>query len=100
LVAFPLILTFSRWEKERPLGGFVKSVSSQAESRFAFTKTLGAFLPLPAGEGRGEGEHGSTIPNHSSIENVLKLMMRMTMRTRMKKTLPVLLLGFRPIFML
>jgi hypothetical protein len=60
-IASPLILTFSRREKEQPLSGFVKSVSSQAESSFRFAKTLGAFLPLPAGEGRGEGEHTDNL---------------------------------------
>jgi hypothetical protein len=64
-IAFPLILTFSRREKEQPLVGFLKSVSLQAESSFSFAQTLGAFLPLPAGEGRGEGEHNSAIPSHS-----------------------------------
>jgi hypothetical protein len=53
--AFSLILTFSRWEKEQPLVDFVKYKSSQAESGSSFAKVLGAFLPLPAGEGRGEG---------------------------------------------
>jgi hypothetical protein len=53
---FPLILTFSLREKEQPLVSFVKHEDSQAESRFSFTKTLGAFLPLPKGEGRGEGK--------------------------------------------
>ena len=56
-IAFPLILTFSLREKEQPLVDFVKSESSQAESRFRSAQTLGAFPPLPAGEGRGEGEH-------------------------------------------
>jgi hypothetical protein len=56
--AFPLILTFSRREKEQPLVSFVKHESLQAESRFRFAQALGTFLPLPAGEGRGEGEHG------------------------------------------
>jgi hypothetical protein len=65
LVAFPLILTFSRREKEPPLVDFLKFASSQAESNFGFAKTLGAFLPLPAGEGRGEGERRSVIPSHS-----------------------------------
>ncbi len=46
LAAFPLILTFSRWEKEQPLSGFVKPVSSQAESRLGFVKRRGAFPPL------------------------------------------------------
>jgi hypothetical protein len=67
---FPLILTFSRWEKEQPLAGFLKSASSQAESRFGFAKTLGAFPPLPAGEGRGEGEHDYILPD-SVIQNSL-----------------------------
>jgi hypothetical protein len=57
----PLILTFSLREKEQLLVSFLKSVSFQAESRFGFAKTLGAFLPLPAGEGRGEGEPRSII---------------------------------------
>jgi hypothetical protein len=65
LAAFPLILTFSRREKESPLVGFVKYESLQAESRFRYAEPLGALLPLPAGEGRGEGEHGFAIPGHS-----------------------------------
>jgi hypothetical protein len=52
----PLILTFSRREKEPPLAGFVKPENSQAESSFDFSQTRGALLPLSAGEGRGEGE--------------------------------------------
>jgi hypothetical protein len=60
-IAFPLILTFSRREKEQPLSGFVKPVSLQAESSFSFAKTQGAFLPLPAGEGRGEGERKDNL---------------------------------------
>jgi hypothetical protein len=52
----PLILTFSRREKKPPLIDFVKSVSLQAEFSFRFAKTQGALLPLPAGEGRGEGD--------------------------------------------
>jgi hypothetical protein len=65
LVAFPLILTFSRREKEPLLAGFVKSASLQAESRSCFAKTLETILPLPAGEGRGEGEQGFAISGHS-----------------------------------
>jgi hypothetical protein len=52
----PLILTFSRREKEPPLAGFVKPENSQAESSFGFAQKQGALLPLPAGEGWGEGE--------------------------------------------
>jgi hypothetical protein len=54
--AFPLNLTFSHGEKEQPLVGFVKYKSLQAESRFSFAKTLGTLLPLPMGEGWGEGK--------------------------------------------
>ena len=57
VVTFHLILTFSRREKEQPLFHFLKLVSIQAAFSGSFARTLGAFLPLPAGEGRGEGEH-------------------------------------------
>ena len=53
---FSLTLTLSRWEREQPLDTSLKLVTRGAESAGGFTKTLGAFLPLPAGEGRGEGE--------------------------------------------
>jgi hypothetical protein len=53
---FPLILTFSHREKEPPLVSSLKFTSAQAESRSRFAKTLGALLPLPKGEGRGEGK--------------------------------------------
>ena len=44
------------------MADFVKPESSQAESRFGFVQTLGALLPLPAGEGWGEGElHAQSI---------------------------------------
>jgi hypothetical protein len=56
VVAFPLILAFSRREKEQPMFHFLKLVSVQAAFSRGFASTLGAFLPLPAGEGRGEGE--------------------------------------------
>jgi hypothetical protein len=64
IAGFPLILTFSLREKGQPLADFVKLASCGAEAAFYFAmkarrdfaKKLGAFLPLPAGEGRGEGE--------------------------------------------
>jgi hypothetical protein len=56
VVTFPLILTFSRREKEQPLFHVLQFVSDQAAFSGDFARTLGAFLPLPAGEGRGEGE--------------------------------------------
>ena len=54
--AFPLTLTLSPEEREPPLSTSLKSVSCRADSSRGFAKTPGAFLPLPAGEGRGEGE--------------------------------------------
>jgi len=53
--SFPLILTFSPGEKEQPLSvpGSPKALSAEASR--GFVMRLGAFLPLPKGEGRGEG---------------------------------------------
>jgi hypothetical protein len=56
VVAFPLILTFSRREKEQPLLLFLKLVSIQAAFSGGFARTLGAFLPLASGERWCEGE--------------------------------------------
>jgi NodT family efflux transporter outer membrane factor (OMF) lipoprotein len=67
MVAFPLILTFSRREKEPPLAGFVKPASSQAESSVRSAKTLETILPLPAGEGWGEGELHARFISRSSL---------------------------------
>ena len=50
---FPLILTFSHWEKEQPMNAIVKRVSLRAICSREFAKGLGAFPPLPAGEGYG-----------------------------------------------
>jgi hypothetical protein len=77
MMAFPLILTFSRREKELPLTGFVKPESSQAESRFDFGQTRGALLPLPAGEGRGEGE--------LHFQSINYLIVGMALRFRQKR---------------
>jgi hypothetical protein len=59
-----LTLTLSRWEREQPLTDFIKLTSQQAEAAFIsarkkrrdFVEKLGALLPLPKGEGRGEGK--------------------------------------------
>jgi hypothetical protein len=56
--AFSLILTFSRREKEQPLASFVELRTFRAVYSRCFARALGTFLPLPAGEGRGEGESG------------------------------------------
>jgi hypothetical protein len=48
----PLTLTLSPGEREQPLDTFSKFVSHRAEASRGFAKTLGAFLPLPKGEGR------------------------------------------------
>ncbi len=62
--AFSLTLTLSRWEREQPLVNFFEFICLPAEAVFCFAmnqrrefvKRLEAILPLPAGEGRGEGE--------------------------------------------
>jgi hypothetical protein len=60
--AFPLILTFSRREKGQPLAVRLKRGGPEAVDHRGFAKTLGAILPLPAGAGRGEGEHANYFP--------------------------------------
>jgi len=52
---FPLILTFSPGEKEQPLSASGYSKTHSAEASRGFAMKLGAFLPLPRGEGRDEG---------------------------------------------
>jgi hypothetical protein len=54
--AFPLILTFSLGEKEQQLNISAFAKINRAAGRLQFAKTLGTFLPLPKGEGRGEGK--------------------------------------------
>ena len=54
-VAFPLILTFSLGEKEQPFIGLLKWVRQKAGVRRDHYEKLRVFLPLPKGEGRGEG---------------------------------------------
>ena len=56
---FPLTPALSPGERGRPLNIFLKFGDNQAEVCVGFIKTLGAFLPLPEGEGWGEGEGGS-----------------------------------------
>jgi hypothetical protein len=66
---FPLTLTLSLREREQPLIDFQKFVSHGAEAVLSittetqcnFAEKLGAFLPLPKGEGWGEGERDRLI---------------------------------------
>ncbi|HTB82342.1 MAG TPA: hypothetical protein VK742_01695 [Candidatus Sulfotelmatobacter sp.] len=60
-VTFPLILTFSLGEKEQQLDISAFAMIVRADDRLQFARTLGAFLPLPKGEGRGEGKVTSRI---------------------------------------
>ncbi len=63
----PLTLTLSPAEREQPLAILLKFVSREAEDRRGFAKNLGAFLPLPWGEGQGEGERvANLIFNHTA----------------------------------
>jgi hypothetical protein len=56
---FPLILTFSLGEKEQQLDISVFAKIIRAADHVQSAKALGAFLPLPKGEGRGEGKQNS-----------------------------------------
>jgi hypothetical protein len=57
--AFTLILTFFLGEKEQPLSAPGNSNGRSAAASHGFAKRLGTILPLPAGEGRGEGENSA-----------------------------------------
>src|SRR5262252_8309135 len=57
----PLALTLSLGEREQPLADPVKSESNGAAFSRGFAQTLGTFLPLPKGEGWGEGKCRSGI---------------------------------------
>ena len=59
---FPLTLTLSTGEREQPLHALLKFALSRAEFSRRFAETLGAFLPLLGGEGRGEGERSTRFP--------------------------------------
>jgi hypothetical protein len=54
----PLTQALSPGEREQPLDIFDEFENRGAKSSREFVKTLGTILPLPAGEGRGEGERG------------------------------------------
>ena len=69
--ALSLTLTLSRWERELPLDVFLQFASRGAAVSRGFAKALGAFLPLPAGESRGEGEPFKQKNGYSFIETAL-----------------------------
>jgi hypothetical protein len=60
---FPLTLTLSLEERGQPLADFLKFARRGAEVHRGFTRKQGAFLPLPKGEGRGEGKGRPPIHN-------------------------------------
>jgi multidrug efflux pump subunit AcrA (membrane-fusion protein) len=53
---FPLILTFSRREKEQPLAAIKQRENFSSGIQPGIGGKRGTFLPLPEGEGRGEGK--------------------------------------------
>ena len=59
---FPLTLTLSLGERGQPLEIFLNLLSCGAEFSRDFAKSLGAFLPLLGGEGRGEGKRSILKP--------------------------------------
>jgi hypothetical protein len=75
-IAFPLILIPHAGEKEQQLIISIFAKTVRAVDRLQFAKTLGAFLPLPEGEGRGENspKHSRFEPlNHPAHSNVKTL---------------------------
>jgi len=58
LACFPLPMNLSPGEMGQTLNNSLKSGGRGAEGRHRLIETLGAFLPLPQGEGRGEGKAG------------------------------------------
>jgi hypothetical protein len=63
---FPLILTFSLREKEQQLYILAFAKTIRAADHLQFVRKLGAFPPLPRGEGRGEGK----VTIHSQRRNL------------------------------
>jgi hypothetical protein len=59
---FPLTLTLSLREREQPLNLFFFSFDGRAEVRRGFALRREAILPLPGGEGWGEGERKTSYP--------------------------------------
>jgi len=54
-VIFPLTLTLSPGERGQQFGDFCLSQMNRVAARCRFARKLGTILPLPRGEGRGEG---------------------------------------------
>ena len=59
MLPFSLTLTLSRWEREQPSARFGFTPVRPANPVAGFCVGRDAFLPLPAGEGRGEGERNA-----------------------------------------
>jgi len=59
--AFPLTLTLSLREREQQLPASLTSIIRLANPALRFAKRLDTILPLPGGEGRGEGEHSTNF---------------------------------------
>ena len=71
-VVFSLTLTLSRWEREQPLDILHFANGGPANPGTGARQDRRRILPLPAGEGRGEGEsarrhHGHPFLSRSSL---------------------------------
>jgi len=56
---FSLTLTLSRWEREQVACASIIPKAARLNPNSGQRAKLGAFLPLPQGEGRGEGERSN-----------------------------------------
>ncbi len=61
-----LTLTLSPGERGQQLGASSLLDCTRAVGRFRFAESLRAVLPLPGGEGRGEGNRWRSNPRHTS----------------------------------
>ena len=84
--AFPFTLPFSQGEREHPLGNSVFSKACPANPASSLSKGLETILPLPGGEGRGEGERSLKTNSFSCIRCLSWLLLFLSAATATAQT--------------